>query len=283
MATTQTFDVFNPEVWSPVLNRAFEKKLVAAKFFTNYSDGIAGKGDKLWIPAISNGFTATAVNTTSGDIANTALSDTKSALTIDRWLADAFVISDFQKATIGAQYNLQEEYVKKMGYNLAEKLDTDLLALTSGITKGLGDSATSLTSTVIETAIAFLESSSIDVHSDCAFILHPNCYWREVLASSKLTTASTYGKAILPTAPQSELYGIPVYITPNVPAGTAGTEGGHRNLLIHKKAVVYAVEKDGITLHEKQSESLRTKYIADVMYGKVLLNAGSGVRLISNY
>jgi len=283
MATTQTFDVFNPEVWGAKLNRAFEANLVAAKFFSNYSNDVAGRGDKLWIPAISNGFTCTAVNTTSGDIANTALSDTKTALTIDRWLADAFVMSDFQKATVGPQYRLQEEYINKMGYDLAKKLDTDLLALASGITKGLGDSATNLTSTVLEQAIAFMESSSINVHTDCAFIFHPNAYWKEVMGSDKLVNASKYGRVILPTAPHNELYGIPVYISPNVPAGTAGTEGGHRNLLIHKNAIVYAVEKDGVTLHEKESESLRTKYIADTMYGKVLLNAGAGVRLISNY
>jgi hypothetical protein len=41
MATTQTFDVFNPEVWGAKLNRAFEANLVAAKFFSNYSNDIA--------------------------------------------------------------------------------------------------------------------------------------------------------------------------------------------------------------------------------------------------
>lgn len=283
MAYSQTYDVFKPEIWSAKLNRAFESNLVAAKFFNNYSSEIAGRGDVLWIPAISNGFTCTAVNTTSGDITPANLSDTKTSLTINRWLADAFIMTDFDKATIGSQYRLQEEYINKMGYDLAKKLDTDILALSSSITKGLGDSATSLTSTVLETAIAFMESSSINVHTDCAFIFHPNAYWREIMGSDKLVNASKYGKVILPNAPHNELYGIPVYISPNVPAGTAGTEGGHRNLLIHKNAIVYALAREGVQLHEKQSESLRTKYIADHMYAKALLNAGSGVRLISNY
>lgn len=282
MAYSQTYDVFNPEIWSSKLNRAFQKKLVAASFFDNYSSEIAGRGDLLWIPGLSNGFTATAIATTSGDITPTNLSDTKSSMTIDQWMGTSFVMTDYQAKMVGSQYRLQEEYINKMGYALALKVDTDLLALGASITKVLNDSATSITSTILEQAIAFMESSSIPL-SECAFIFHPNAYWKEVMGSDKLVNASKYGKVILPNPPHNELYGIPVYITANVPAGTAGTEGGHRNLLVHKNAIIYAMANDGVQITTAKGESLRTKYIADVMYAKKLLNAGSGVRIISNY
>lgn len=282
MAYEQKYDVFNPEIWSSKLNRAFQKKLVAASFFDNYSSEIAGRGDLLWIPGLSNGFTATAIATTSGDITPTNLSDTKSSMTIDQWMGTSFVMTDYQAKMVGSQYRLQEEYINKMGYALALKVDTDLLALGASITKVLNDSATSITSTILEQAIAFMESSSIPV-SECAFIFHPNAYWKEIMGSDKLVNASKYGKVILPNPPHNELYGIPVYITANVPAGTAGTEGGHRNLLVHKNAIIYAMANDGVQITTAKGESLRTKYIADVMYAKKLLNAGSGVRIISNY
>jgi hypothetical protein len=282
MAYSQTYDVFNPEIWSSKLNRAFQKKLVAASFFDNYSSEIAGRGDLLWIPGLSNGFTATAIATSTGDIAPTGLSDTKSSMTIDQWMGTSFVMTDYQAKMVGSQYRLQEEYINKMGYALALKVDTDLLALGASITKVLNDSATSITATVLEQAIAFMESSSIPL-SECAFIFHPNAYWKEVMGSDKLVNASKYGKVILPNPPHNELYGIPVYITANVPAGTAGTEGGHRNLLVHKNAIIYAMANDGVQITTAKGESLRTKYIADVMYAKKLLNAGSGVRIISNY
>ena len=282
MAYSQTYDVFNPEIWSSKLNRAFQKKLVAAQFFDNYSSEIAGRGDLLWIPGLSNGFTATAIATSTGDIAPTNLSDTKSSMTIDQWMGTSFVMTDYQAKMVGSQYRLQEEYINKMGYALALKVDTDLLALGASITKVLNDSATSITATVLEQAIAFMESSSIPL-SECAFIFHPNAYWKEVMGSDKLVNASKYGKVILPNPPHNELYGIPVYITANVPAGTAGTEGGHRNLLVHKNAIIYAMANDGVQITTAKGESLRTKYIADVMYAKKLLNPGSGVRIISNY
>lgn len=190
MAYSQSYAVFKPDIWSAKLNRAFESNLVAAKFFNNYSSEIAGRGDVLYIPSISNGFTCTAVNTTSGDIATTNLSDTKTSLTINRWLAASFILTDFDKATIGSQYRLQEEYINKMAYDLAKKLDTDILANGASITASLGDSATNLTSTVLEQAIAFMESSSINVHNDCAFIFHPNAYrtmcllWETIISKS---------------------------------------------------------------------------------------------------
>ena len=189
MAYSQTYDVFKPEIWSAKLNRAFERNLVAAKFFDNYSNDIAGKGDVVYIPAISNGFTAASINTTSGDITPTNLSDTKSSITINNWEGATFIFTDFDKATIGAQYNLQSEYIHKMGYALAAQLDTDILALGASIDKGLGDSATSLTATVLEQAIAFMESSSIPL-SECAFIFHPNAYKQMCLSCENMIRKS---------------------------------------------------------------------------------------------
>ena len=78
------------------------------------------------------------------------------------------------------------------------------------------------------------------------------------------------------------MFGLPVFVTSQVPAGTAGTEGGHRNLLVHKDAIVFAFAAGGPKMQELKGESLRTKYAADVVYGKSILNATYGVRVISN-
>jgi hypothetical protein len=281
MAYSQSFAVFNPEIWSPSLNRAFQAKLKAAAFFSDYSDDITGGGEKIWIPAMSNAFTATAIATTSGDVALTAVSETSGSITLDQWMGVSYPITDYQKALIATKYNIQAEYAQKMGYALAKKIDTDLLALGASITKGTGDSATNITATTIETAIAFIESSNIP-KEECAFIFHPNAYYGEVVKSQKLVDASYYGTEVLSKGFHSTLYGIPVMILSQVPAGTAGTEGGHRNLLVHKNAIAYAVARGGAKMSEKASESLRTKLIADVIYGKTCLNAGSGIRIISN-
>lgn len=156
------------EIWSPSLNRAFQARLVAANFFSDYSDDLTGGGEKIWIPAMSNAFTATAIKTTSGDITPTNVSETAGSISLDQWMGVSYPITDYNKALIATKYNIQAEYAQKMGYALAKKIDTDLLALGSSITKGTGDSATNISATTIETAIAFVESSNIP-KEECAF------------------------------------------------------------------------------------------------------------------
>lgn len=86
------------------------------------------------------------------------------------------------------------------------------------------------------------------------------------------------------------LFGIPIFITTQVPSGTASSEGGHRNLLVHKDAFVWALgnipgtNDQGVRITEipNQSGNLATKVIGDIMYGVKLLSAYYGVRIISN-
>lgn len=89
--------------------------------------------------------------------------------------------------------------------------------------------------------------------------------------------------------PHSTLYGVPVFISANVPAGTAGTEGGHRNLLIHRRTFIHAranllgPKTAGARVQEKQTENLAVKFVADIAYGVQKTSKTAGVRIISNY
>ena len=234
------------------------------------------------IPKFSQRFTVGDVKTTSGDVTATNVSDTSTTLTVDKWKATAFYISDFQAKQIANKYNVLDMYARGMAQDLAVQVDSDIWAYTgaSYITNSVGDSATDILATSLEKAISIIESNSIPLN-ECFFAFHPKAYWREVMANSKLVEASKYGRAVLPNPPHNELYGIPVWIAETVPAGAAGSEGGHRNLLAHPECIVFAVQMP-IRLQEKESdESLRRKVIADVAYGAKNLR-DAGVRIISN-
>ena len=103
----------------------------------------------------------------------------------------------------------------------------------------------------------------------------------------KYYDASQFGKPTVPQGAHDLLYGVPLVITSQVPAGTAGTEGGHRNLLVHREAFVYAFQSLGgrggvpVRIQEKESEHLRVKIIGDIIYGTKTLRPEAGVRIIS--
>jgi len=233
------------------------------------------------IPKFAQRFTVNDINTTSGEVSATNVSDTSTTLTVDKWKGTAFYISDFQAKQIHNKYNVLDTYARDMAHDLAKQVDSDIWGYTAAtyITNSVGDSATDILATSLEKAISIIESNSIPLN-ECFFAFHPKAYWREVMANSKLVEASKYGRAVLPNPPHNELYGIPVWIAETVPAGAAGTEGGHRNLLGHPEAIAFALQLP-IRLHEKQSEHLRRKVIGDVAYGAINLR-DAGVRIISN-
>lgn len=288
MTLSQTFTAFTPEVWSPRINYFFRAKLAAAPFFDDYSADVADGGDTIHIPNVTDAFSPTAIPTTSGVVTSTNLSDTNSNLSVSNWFGVAYDLSDFQYAQIAKSYNIKNSYAQAMGYSLARKLDSAILANGSSITSSVGSSATNLLSTSIEKAFGILTSRSVP-KEECVMFLHPKAYWGELMAIQKYYDASQFGKPSLPTGVHDMLYGVPVVITSQVPVGTAGTEGddGHRNLLIHRSAIVYALGKlpgatqNGVRIQEKPSEDLKVRFIGDIAYGTLVLNANAGVRILS--
>lgn len=265
----------------------FRMKLKAAQFFDDYSADLAEGGDILHIPKISYGFTPAAITTTGGVVTSTDLSDTSTTLTVNQWFGVAYDISDLQYAQIMKSMMVKERYAQSMGEALARKFDTAILANGSSITAGVGNSATSVLATTLEKAMGILTSNSVPT-SECIWLFHPKVYYNEVLRNQKLYDASQFGKAVLPQGVTDMLYGIPVVLSENVPTGTAGTEGGHRNLLIHKRALAYALGRlpgaasNGIRLQEKPSENLKVRVIGDLAYGTAAIDAVAGVRIISD-
>jgi len=145
----------------------------------------------------------------------------------------------------------------------------------------VGSSATDLLATSVEKAFSILESNSIP-KEECALFLNPKTYWTKLMKIQKYYDASQFGKPSVPQGAHDLLYGVPVVITPQIPVGTAGTEGDdiYRNLLVHPSSLIYAMGRKGVQIKEKQSESLRVKLIADIMYGVGYLNANAGVRIL---
>ncbi len=283
MTKSQTFTVFNPSIWSPKVTEYFKERLVAAKFFSDYSAEVAAGGDTIKIPDYSQRFTVSDINTTSGEVSATNISETTRTLSIDQWKGAAFYISDFQAKQIGRIYKVVNTEGRNAAHDLAKAFDTALFTYTSAsnVSDVVGDSATDILATTLERGISILESNSIPVN-ECAFFFHPYAWYREVQKNSDLRQATVYGESRLPNLTKlASVYGLPVFVTPQVPAGAAGTEGGHRNGLYHPDLVAYATQLP-LRLSEKSSEALRKKIILDLAYGTTRLRSDAGIRIISN-
>ena len=87
-------------------------------------------GQALKIPNISNLSARSKTQNTA--VTNDTVTETATTLSIDQWQYIAFNVEDM--AAVQSKYDLRAEYAKSAGYGIAKKIDTDLMALTSGFT-----------------------------------------------------------------------------------------------------------------------------------------------------
>jgi len=266
-AISQTYQAFEPAIWSPKVNYYFKNKLQSQYVCTDYSDALSGGGNIVYVPNVTEGFTAAAIATTNGEITATALADTKSTITLNQWYGTAFRITKGQADKIGNQYNLVNDYYKAMAYELADYMDTALLGNISSGTFSVGKTGTSIPSTTLEHAMMIANSQNMPF-DECAWIFSPNAYWRQLAGVQKYYDASQFGRVTTPEGFTSVLYGIPVLVSNNLPTSATDTQ----NALIHKSAIGYVVKGGGPELEYRDPEALRRTYFANVHYGHTLLN-----------
>ena len=273
MAITQHYHAFEPAVWSPRLDFFFQKKLQAKYVCTDYSSDL--NGNIVYVPGITDGFTAAAIGITSGDVTAASLADTKSTITLDQWYGDAFRVTKGQADRIGSQYNLVYSYMETMAYNLSTAFDTAVLGNISSGTFSVGKTGTAIPSTTLEHALAIADSQNMP-HDGLAWVFTPNAYWQQLANVSKYYTMSTYGKATIPTGFVDMLYGIPVLVSNNLPLSATDRQ----NALIHKSAIGFVIAGGGVNLTYRDPEALRRTYFADIHYGHTLLTAGRIIKIV---
>lgn len=276
MAIEQTYQAFQPAIWTPRINWYFKKKLQAKHVCTDYSDALRAQGGNIvYVPNITQGFTAASISATNGEVEATALSDTKTSITLNQWYGTAFRITKGQADRVGKQYNLVNEYFKTMAYHLADTFDIALFGNVSSGDFSVGVTGTSIPSTTLEHAMQIAESQSMPFE-DCAWVFSPKAYWQQLAGVQKYYDAGRFGKVTVPYGFVDTLYGIPVMVSNNLPTSSTDTQ----NCLIHKSAIGYVIADGGVRLEHRDPEALRRTYFADIHYGHTLINSDRIIKIV---
>jgi len=288
--TLTTLDSFIPEIWGEKINDFYQSKLIIAGFFTDRSSELAGGGDTLYTPNMTE-FTANSKTNATAVTLNYP-TETKVTLAVDQWYEASFAIEDREAAQVKHSYYIQEKYAQNCGFAVAKKLEVALALLFDNFSQSVGASTSNLADSEIRQAIAYLEAASIDSTEGVAFFMHPNVFWKQVQNLDKFSLAVN-SPVNDPTGktPKATLYGIPVYITPNVQyiSGTVGRS----NALAHKDALHWATSplgtggslarnsmtgKYGVRVQSNYvPEYLSTITTADLLYGTIENRDAAGV------
>ena len=286
-------DAYIPLVWGEKVNEFYRAKLVAAPFFTDRSDELAGGGDTLYTPTTTE-LTATAKSPTVAVNLNSP-TDTKVTLTVNNWFEASFAIEDNDAAQLKRSYTLMERYAKSAGYAVAKKLDSAICTLFAGFGNVVGASTRNLADSDIRNAFAYLESNNVP-SEEAAFFFHPNVFWGQVQRIDKFSLAIN-SPVNDPTAkrPAGYLYGQPVYITTQIQTTLPSGSLARINAFAHPDAIHFAtaalgsggskgamVGSGGVRVQSNYiPEYLSTVTTADILYGVVENRDVAGVGILT--
>lgn len=282
--TITTAAVFLPTLWSVETLRATERALVAAGLVKRYDSLVKARGQAIKIPNISN----LTVNekVANSDVTNQVVTETDTTLNITEWWESSFEIEDM--VAVQSNYDLRSEYSEKAGYAIAQKVDSDLLALYSTFTTTpQGSYGSDVTDAVIVASILQLNIHDIPLESR-AFVIAPS-QLAAIMKIDKFVRADYLGEyqtaKPAKTGPNSrymwgEIYGVPVYYTNQVPT-QATTPVSTHNILLHKEAMALALQQAPRLQAAYWLPSLAWKVTVDVIYGLSGLRTTAGVEVKS--
>lgn len=285
-----------PEIWGKMINDFYKEDLIAASFFTNRSEELYDGGDTIYTTNVTQ---MTANTKTNGsEVTLNANTDTNVTLVVDTWYECSFLIEDKQAAQIKRSWNLVEQYTKNAGYSVAEKLEVAIMDLFKSFSNTAGASDQNIADSDILNAIATLRTNvkgNMTFGKEVAFFFHPMTFYRQVQSLDKFSLADQ-SPVQDPVAkkPMARLYGIPVYVSTNVPYVTGTT--GRANCLAHQDAIHWAtlslgaggsdgamIGSGGIRVQADYFQNyLGTLVTADIAYGVIENRDLAGVTIYSH-
>lgn len=277
--TITTGDVFIPEIWSRETQRAVQSNLVLSNLVKRFDDDLSDGGDLLRVPKVSN-------LTANAKVANTqvtlnAPTEDQFTMNINRHFEASYLVEDRLK--VQSKYNLLNEYSEKAGYAIAQRMDSDLAGLYSGLSQTVGNSTTDITDANIVRAIQYLDDADAP-QTDRYFVIKPAglAHIRLIDKFSRfdalglvpnpasgaggLANVGSTVRRIGPNGFVGTIYNLEVYMSTNL-TEESGTSDTVHNLVFHKEAFAMGVQLKPRMQFQYKQEYLGMLATTDAIWG----------------
>jgi N4-gp56 family major capsid protein len=290
---------FIPEIWSDEVIAAYQKNLKMSPLVKKIS--MTGKkGDLIHIPKpIRGSASAKAENTAVTIQANV---EGELTVAVDRHFEYSRFIEDIVE--VQALNSLRQFYTEDAGYQLALKVDTDLMNSATGFGNGTKDLAPDATGadwvasntyySNAGTALAAYAADTVatgDNFSDAVFralikemddadvpmenraLIVPPAARSTIMGIDRYVSSDFVGGRGVESGLIGNLYGVDVYVSSNCPVlesaaeNSASTLDTRGCLFFHKDAIVHAEQMAVRSQTQYKQEYLSTLYTADTLYG----------------
>jgi N4-gp56 family major capsid protein len=290
---------FIPEIWSDEVIAAYQKNLKMSPLVKKIS--MTGKkGDTIHVPKPIRG--AASAKAESAAVTIQANLESELQIAVDRHFEYSRFIEDIVETQ--ALNSLRQFYTEDAGYQLALKVDTDLMNAATGFGNGtktfapantgadwvasnsyyfnaaLGISAyavDTVTSGDNFTDLGFRQAIKLmddaDVPMENRALIVPPAARSTIMGIDRYVSSDFVGGRGVESGLIGNLYGVDVYVSSNCPVievaaqNTASTLDTRGCLFFHKDAIVHAEQMAVRSQTQYKQEYLSTLYTADTLYG----------------
>jgi hypothetical protein len=299
---------FIPEIWSDEVIAAYQKNLKMAPLVKKLP--MTGKkGDVIHIPKPIRGAASAKVADTAVNIQANVEGELQIA--VDRHFEYSRFIEDIVE--VQALNSLRQFYTEDAGYQLALKVDTDLMnaatgfgdgtldlaapsgadwensnsyffdaAATGGTPLSLFDAAGGhsvaagdvFTDAGFRQAIQLLDDADVPMDGRC--IIVPPVVRNTIMGTERFSSSDFVSGQTVNTGLIGNLYGVDVYVSSNCPTLQSNVRGC---IMMQKEAIVHAEQMSVRSQTQYKQEYLSTLYTADTLYGVQVYRPEAGLVL----
>ena len=296
---------FIPEIWSDEVIAAYQKNLKMAPLVKKLP--MTGKkGDVIHIPKPIRGAASAKVADTAVNIQANVEGELQ--VTVDRHFEYSRFIEDIVE--VQALNSLRPFYTEDAGYQLALKVDTDLMNAATGFGNGTMDLAAPSGADWVNSNSYYFDAASAggtpltafaaaavaagDVFTDAGFrqaiqllddadvpmdgrcIIVPPVVRNTIMGTERFSSSDFVSGQTVNTGLIGNLYGVDVYVSSNCPTLETNVRGC---ILMQKDALVHAEQMSVRSQTQYKQEYLSTLYTADTLYGVQVYRPEAGLVL----
>ena len=300
---------FIPEIWSDEVIAAYQKNLKMAPLVKKLP--MTGKkGDVIHIPKPIRGAASAKVADTAVNIQANVEGELQ--ISVDRHFEYSRFIEDIVE--VQALNSLRQFYTEDAGYQLALKVDTDLMNAATGFGDGTLDLAAPSGADWENSNSYFFDAAATggtplslfdaaggahdvaagDVFSDAGFrqaiqllddadvpmdgrcIIVPPVVRNTIMGTERFSSSDFVSGQTVNTGLIGNLYGVDVYVSSNCPTLESNVRGC---ILMQKDALVHAEQMTVRSQTQYKQEYLSTLYTADTLYGVQVYRPEAGLVL----
>ena len=271
--TTTTAANFIPEMWSDALLDYAERMFRIRNQVSDFSGMLAGGGDTLHIPKVTEETAAAKAADTA--VTYSANTDGKIDLSVDQHHYEAKRIEDIVKVQESA--DLFNMYARSMGYAIAKKVENYLAVDVVQIATG-NDTALStdnqLTAALLRSGLVKLLDAGHDYTDGNSWLYASPEVYSYLLGLDEFVHFDKRGdEAGQVSGKVGDVYGMPVHVSTDW--DDDGGTGDETASIFKREAIYFAMQMSPRVQSSYDIDYLATSVVADVLFGASLSHAAS--------